>query len=148
MVVRGGRLLEEGIVSADRKSVGVASPQDDTSSVGVRESSGAASFQAQHHYPRTPASFLKEAERLVSVDRAASHGPYRENHENIAFLWNGWLKARFRAPFDLMPEDVSTMMSLLKKARQVVGDYNHDDFVDDAAYTAITGAMRSGASDR
>lgn len=97
----------------------------------------------QHPHPQTPASFLEEASRLVSVDRAASHGPYLENHQNIAHLWTGWLKARHRADFALTPDDVSTMMSLLKKCRQISGDYNADDYVDDMAYTAISGAIRS-----
>ena len=93
--------------------------------------------------PFTPDLFLTRAAELVSGDRAASHGPYRQNHENIAFLWNGWLKAKFRAPFDLTAEDVSQMMSLLKKARTLSGDFNPDDYYDDAAYAAISGSLAS-----
>lgn len=96
----------------------------------------------------SPADILAKSASLVSTERAASHGPFRENHENIAFLWTGWLKAKYRIAVDLKPEDVAEMMSLLKKARKLSGDFNADDYYDDAAYTAIAGAIRSGDTGR
>jgi len=79
---------------------------------------------------------------LVGGDRAVSHGvDKRRNHHNIAALWNAYLSIRPEASAPLTPEDVSTMMGLLKIARTQYGAFNPDNYVDGSAYFAISGEI-------
>ena len=39
---------------------------------------------------------LKKAEKLVSKDRAETHGDKILNHENIARLWGAYLQTKFK----------------------------------------------------
>lgn len=78
---------------------------------------------------------------LVSGERARTHGDKRQNHQNIATLWNGYLAIRREPAAPLSPEDILTMMALLKIARMELGEFNPDDAVDGAAYLAIRGEL-------
>tara|TARA_A100000172_G_scaffold78690_1_gene64579 strand:+ start:3237 stop:3509 length:273 start_codon:yes stop_codon:yes gene_type:complete len=78
-----------------------------------------------------PAQLLKEAASLIVGDRAETHGDMRENHDNIAALWTGYL----HMPIDA--HDVANMMELLKIARRKTGVHNDDDYIDGAAYAAV-----------
>lgn len=82
---------------------------------------------------------------LVDGARHETHGDKRVNFENIARLWNAYLRCRFNigAP-TLLPHDVAQLMSLLKKARSITGLHNADDFVDDCGYSAIAGELSEG----
>tara|TARA_R110000737_G_scaffold90025_1_gene122452 strand:- start:101 stop:427 length:327 start_codon:yes stop_codon:yes gene_type:complete len=77
---------------------------------------------------------LDQALALLSGDRANTHGPMWENHENIAMLWNGYLHNRDT----LTASDVANMMELLKIARRKLGTFNEDDYVDGAGYAAVS----------
>lgn len=80
-----------------------------------------------------------QAGGLVSGNREATHGPKRENHQNIADLWNGYLGPRVAGP--LSARDVALMMALLKIARTKLGNHNPDDYVDGVGYMAIAGEI-------
>lgn len=91
--------------------------------------------------PMTAAAILATAAALVGGDRAATHGPKRENHGKIAALWNAYLAIRREPASPLGPADVARMMALLKIARSELGRHNGDDAVDAAAYCAIAGEI-------
>jgi len=76
---------------------------------------------------------LTEAFKLVSTDRATAHGPSKENHENIARLWDAYL----HNVDHVTAHDVANMMELLKVARRKTGNINIDDYIDGAGYAAV-----------
>ena len=80
-----------------------------------------------------PHQVLTEAFKLVSTDRAAVHGEPKENHENIARLWDAYLHDIDH----VTAHDVANMMELLKVARRKSGTINIDDYIDGAGYAAI-----------
>lgn len=81
---------------------------------------------------------LTKALELTGGDRAKQHGNKRDNHQNIANLWNGYLlnlgMAQHRV---LTPHDIALMMVLLKIARTASGSINPDDYVDGAGYMGV-----------
>ena len=81
-----------------------------------------------------PDKILLEAAGLVSGDRAATHGDFRQTYALVARLWSAWLGV------DVSTEDVLQMLSLMKKARTQHGSENPDDYVDDAGYVGLAGA--------
>ena len=85
--------------------------------------------------PWTTSQILNAASQLVTGDRAEQHGPKLENHSNIARLWSAYLEV------EISPVQAAMMMALLKIARIKCGDFNSDDFVDGAAYIAISGEL-------
>lgn len=89
------------------------------------------------------ADILAVAAQLVTGDRQRSHGDKYRNHHNIATLWNAYLLIRRDPTAQLSPGDVATMMSLLKIARNELGEPNPDNPVDGAAYQAIRGELDS-----
>jgi len=89
----------------------------------------------------TAAEILAVTTALVTGERAASHGPARRNHDNVAALWNAYLAIRREPAAALSAQDVALMMALLKIARTQLGAANPDDFVDLAGYAAIAGAV-------
>lgn len=85
-----------------------------------------------------------KASELVSGDRAKTHGDKTDNHQRIADLWNGFLAAANKRPFrPLDAHDVANMMECLKIARRYTGDFNPDDYVDGAGYSAVAGEVRA-----
>ena len=47
------------------------------------------------------AAFLDEVRQAVCKDRTKSHGQPEDNFRNIARLWTGWLRGRYRLDVDL-----------------------------------------------
>jgi hypothetical protein len=86
-----------------------------------------------------------EAARLVNGDRNETHGDTLENHQAIADIWNGYMKARGGGPElnELDAHDVANMMECLKIARRLTGAFNADDYIDGAGYAAVAGEIRS-----
>lgn len=82
-----------------------------------------------------PREILQTAIRLIDGDRAKSHGPYLENHENIAKLWSAYLGVEITARHAAM------MLVLLKVARTMTGEHNRDDYADAAGYLALAWAI-------
>ena len=87
----------------------------------------------------TTTEILTKAEKLVSDDRAKTHGDKIVNHENIARLFSAYLTNKFQAVININAEDVAQLMTLLKIARSQAGQNNIDDYVDGAGYKAIAG---------
>lgn len=69
----------------------------------------------------------------VLLERAASHGDYRENFNTIARLWSDYLDLEG----ELRSKDVAMMMILLKIARAKGGNSSEDDFIDMIGYAKL-----------
>lgn len=86
---------------------------------------------------------VKSAAEIVNGDRARTHGDKRKNHQNIATLWNAYLKIRRDPAAELSPLDVALMMDLLKTARTQLGEHNPDNYTDKVGYSSIAGELAS-----
>ncbi len=82
---------------------------------------------------------LAAATEAVDGDREKTHGDKLMNHQNIAVLWDAYLRIRPNEPLTVC--DVALMMALLKIARTHSGEHNPDDYVDLAGYAACAGEM-------
>lgn len=87
---------------------------------------------------------LSDVAALVSGDREASHGDKRQNHQNIAALWNAFLAIRREPAAPLNEVDAALLMALLKIARTQTGAHNIDDYRDGCGYIAIAGELADG----
>jgi hypothetical protein len=87
------------------------------------------------------ASILDEARDAIVGDKAYEHGDMLRLHQTIAELWNTYLSATNGQHVNVCPEDVATMMELLKVARRVHGSKKHDHYMDAAGYAAIAFAV-------
>lgn len=94
------------------------------------------------------AKTLQTALELTSGDRAKQHGDKRQNHQNIADLWNAQLGVLPKTDEHvrsgvgtltrpLTAHDVAVMMCLLKIARLKSGSHNPDNYVDLAGYAGV-----------
>lgn len=81
------------------------------------------------------------AAELVGGDRDRQHGDKRQNHQNIAALWNSFLSIRREPAASLNARDVAIMMCLLKIARMETGSFNLDDAIDAVGYISIAGSL-------
>ena len=75
--------------------------------------------------------YLEEAINLVGGQRHVDYGDKKENHNNIAKLWDAYLDVKIDA------HDVAIMMTLLKIARTKLGKRTSDTYIDASAYMAI-----------
>jgi hypothetical protein len=80
---------------------------------------------------------LRQAERLLYLDRQDEYGTPYENHRRISLLWSAYLGT------EVSPMQVAICMTLLKIARiQEKGEYAKDDnFIDLTAYASIAGEL-------
>ena len=80
------------------------------------------------------------AAELVGGDRAATHGNKFKNHQVIAEVWIGYLRAAglLEAARSLHAGYVANMMVLLKVARTLNGAFNADDYCDAAGYAGVS----------
>lgn len=89
------------------------------------------------------AEVLTKAFELTGGDRAKTHGDKRQNHQNIANLWNAYLGIAADADTvgvlarPLTAADVAILMCLLKIARMKSGTFNLDNFIDLAGYAGV-----------
>ena len=81
--------------------------------------------------------YLEEAINLVGVQRHVDYGDKKENHNNIAKLWDAYLDVKIDA------HDVAIMMALLKIARTKLGKRTSDTYIDASAYMAIAGEIEA-----
>ena len=95
----------------------------------------------------TTTEILTKAQKLVSDDRAKTHGDKIKNHENIARLWSSYLQNKTQLNIVLSPEDVAQLMTLLKIARSQAGEHNIDDYIDGVGYQAIAGEIANKRSE-
>ena len=84
---------------------------------------------------------------LTEGNRDIEYGEPRENFENIALLWNGYLNGKYGGQlvdeknFQLTPEDVAQFCVLMKIARTFIGKPKMDTYTDAAVYSAIAGEL-------
>jgi len=81
--------------------------------------------------------YLEEAINLVGGQRHIDYGDKKENHNNIAKLWDAYLDVNIDA------HDVAIMMTLLKIARTKLGKRTSDTYIDASAYMAIAGEIEA-----
>ena len=88
------------------------------------------------------------AAKIIMTERGNQHGSAEDSFEMIGEFWSTYLKYKiFMATgqkFDpkINAFDVAQMMSMLKKARALMGNANNrDHYVDDIGYTALGGMM-------
>lgn len=80
-----------------------------------------------------PMNILQEADLLTAGDRQRDYDHPLPNHQRIARLWNAYLDCRREPEGRILPEDVATMMILLKIARHVF-TRKRDNLVDICGY--------------
>ena len=85
---------------------------------------------------------LAEADRIITKDRAATHGDAEDSFSSIASLWEWWMIHRGGGP--LTAYDVAMMMSLFKHARAASNRAHSDNFVDAVGYLALASEMTNG----
>ena len=83
----------------------------------------------------TRSGILNQAEQYVNVDRAATHGDMEDNFSLIAEYWG------LHLGHSVTPEDVATMMALLKIARLKSNPTNAENWIDTAGYMACGGEL-------
>lgn len=84
---------------------------------------------------RKPLDILSEADRIVSGRGESEYGHPRDNFQDIADSWSGFLHARGLLPRDaqLLPRDVA-IMNVLQKAMRDGHMPKRDNLVDIAGY--------------
>ena len=85
---------------------------------------------------RTRVKLLSEASALVDGDREEEHGDFQANARMTAALWNAYIGVDF-----INPENVPTMLALLKLARSVQRPKGMDNYRDAAGYIALAGEI-------
>lgn len=88
---------------------------------------------------------LNEARHIVTGERESQYGRPEDNFRTIAELWEVYLQKRCVAGgfyVEILPEDVTIMMTLLKVARIATGVGKLDNYVDLAGYAACAGEIR------
>jgi len=81
------------------------------------------------------AEILREAERLITGDRNRTYGEPMENFENIARLFNTFLRYKLKDGAEITPGDTAGLMILVKLAREMSGP-TEDNKLDIAGYAA------------
>ena len=95
----------------------------------------------------TKEEILKKAKELISSDRNNTHGDAFKNHAEIAEFWNTFLDGKLKPMASITGQDVAIMMILLKISRYNQGEqFNLDNFVDMAGYSAIAGEIGDSGS--
>ena len=88
----------------------------------------------------TRARILYMGAKLTDGDRNKQYGEPVKNMQDIAALWETYLRGMHGFQDRLTGEDVAHMMSLMKIARAYVSGPPHvDNYVDGAVYQAIAG---------
>ena len=91
--------------------------------------------------PCTRAGILEEAARIVTRDRAATHGDAENNFAWIAGHWNWWLQDKLEPGASITPYDVAQMMVGFKQARAKGNPAFHDNAIDAVGYSALAGEI-------
>ncbi len=79
--------------------------------------------------------YLNEASAIIQ-DRGADYGHPTDNMSRTASLWAAYLEMPIR------PDQVAMCLALVKVARSMEGA-KVDNFIDGAAYFAISGQLRT-----
>ena len=89
------------------------------------------------------AEVLREAERLITGDRNQTYGEPMENFENIASLFNTFLRYKLKDEAEITPGDTAGLMILVKLAREMSGP-KEDNKLDIAGYAACWAEVDRG----
>lgn len=85
---------------------------------------------------------LNKANQITTGERQEAYGTPEDNFTKIAALWSAYLDA------PVTPEDVASMMILLKTARISSGQRVADNWVDIAGYAACGGEIQTKDDDK
>lgn len=98
--------------------------------------------------PCTRAGILDEAARIVTTDRAATHGDAEDCFAWIAGHWNWWLQDKLEPGASITPYDVAQMMVGFKQARAKGNPAHMDSHCDAVGYAALAGEIALRATER
>lgn len=104
---------------------------------------------AQEVQPFTRASILEAARKCVCGEREGEYGTPEDNFAHIANLWETYLLRACVVDgcfFQIQPEDVATMMALMKLCRMMGGQFKYDNYVDACGYLACAGELAAPVS--
>ena len=82
-------------------------------------------------------SVLDEANEVIYGEREQTYGRPSKNLECIGDMWSAYVRSRFGSIIQFTPEDVATMMVLLKSARLANTPGHRDSLVDICGYAAL-----------
>lgn len=107
-------------------------------------------MNAQQLQKSARARILDEAMEITHKDRNATYGSPEDNFQQIANLWNAYLRAvrtntnntTYGGHLDIKPADVAIMNLLIKVARLAKSPSHHDSAVDIAGYAACLGEIQ------
>ena len=80
---------------------------------------------------------LNQANQITTGERQEAYGTPEDNFTKIAAMWSAYLDVVIK------PEDVASMMILLKTARVASGQKVADNWVDIAGYAACGGEIQT-----
>lgn len=88
-------------------------------------------------------AILAEAERIVSIDRAATHGDAEDSFDTIAEYWTAFLQREriIEKGIKITSRQTGMMMALFKIARTHNNPKHRDNYVDIAGYIACSGEI-------
>ncbi len=87
---------------------------------------------------------ILDTAKLVCEDRESQYGSPEDSFATIGLMWEAYLKARYGISVVLLPQDVASMMILLKTARNATGKNKDDNWIDIAGYAACGGSVAIG----
>ena len=87
-------------------------------------------------------ALLKTIQDILEGPRAKSHGDFVALHERVAELWTPVLK---NGP--VTADKIALCMALLKVARDEVGGFNEDHYIDGASYMILWALLKSREED-
>lgn len=88
-------------------------------------------------------TILDAAKSIITGEREKQYGHPEDNFKVIARFWEVYLSERCvgSGGITINPEDVAIMMTFLKIARIMSGNYKEDSFIDACGYLALAGEM-------
>lgn len=101
----------------------------------------------EKEHSMTRKEILAAAEACVCGQREEDYGSPEDNFRAIAELWQAYIKACCVGPgvhVDMCPEDVASLMALMKIAR-IASGWTNDCWIDLAGYAACGGELAGGA---
>lgn len=84
---------------------------------------------------------LKEAERIITKDRAATHGNAEDSFAMIGKMWGAYLG------INVLPHDVAMLMVLFKAVRFRGNPTNSENALDAVGYSALAGEIATRPSE-
>ena len=82
---------------------------------------------------------LKEAERIITKDRAATHGNAEDSFAMIGKMWSAYLG------INVLPHDVAMLMVLFKAVRFRGNPTNSENSLDAVGYSALAGELATSS---